>query len=73
MGNYLTPFLRWSRENRSAYRRAQFEAAKDTSPTLHRCEVCGLTEVTDPHTDFRVASDGKEYCINHLPREKIES
>jgi hypothetical protein len=78
MGNYLLffgpSFLRWSRENRGTYlRRAKFEAAKDDSPTLHRCEVCGITEATDPHADFRVASDGKEYCTMHLPHQSIKS
>jgi hypothetical protein len=78
MGNYLIffgpSFLRWSRESRRVYqRRAKFEAEKDDSPTLHHCEVCGLTELKDPHADFRVASDGKEYCIQHLPRQRIES
>jgi hypothetical protein len=34
---------------------------------LHRCEVCGRTELTDPDLDFRVARDGQEYCIRHLP------
>jgi hypothetical protein len=78
MGNYLIffgpSFLRWSRENRGTYfRRAKSEAAKDDSPTLHRCEVCGITEATDPHADFRVAGDGKEYCTMHLPRQSIKS
>jgi hypothetical protein len=77
LGNYLIFFgpslLRRSRENRQTMRRgARFEATKDSSPTLHRCEACGITEVTDPHADFRVANDGKEYCTRHLPNETIE-
>jgi hypothetical protein len=72
LGNYLIFFapslIRRSHENRKVQqRRTKFEAAKDTSPTLHRCEACGITEATDPHADFRVASDGKEYCTRHLP------
>jgi hypothetical protein len=34
---------------------------------LHKCKVCGATEVTHPDLDFRVASDGEEYCVPHLP------
>ena len=78
MGNYLIffapSFFRWSRETRRvSQRRAKFEVAKDDSPTLHHCEVCGLTELKDPHADFRVANDGKEYCLQHLPTQRIES
>jgi hypothetical protein len=78
LGNYLIffgpSFIRQLREKRvTDRRRAKFEAAKDDSPTLHRCEVCGITEVTDPHADFRVASDGKEYCTNHLPNQTVKS
>jgi len=77
LGNYLIFFapsmIRRSRENRqTTQRRARFEAGKDSSPTLHRCEACGITEATDPHADFRVASDGKEYCTRHLPNETIK-
>lgn len=78
LGNYLIffgpSFIRRSHERRKLHhRRAKFEAAKDTSPTLHRCEACGITEATDPHADFRVASDGKEYCLRHLPNETIKT
>jgi hypothetical protein len=78
LGNYLIffgpSFIRRSHENRKLQRRrAKLEAAKDISPTLHRCEACGITEATDPHADFRVASDGKEYCTRHLPNETIKA
>ena len=44
LGNYLIffgpSFLRRSREKRETrQRRAKFEASKDNSPTLHRCEA----------------------------------
>jgi hypothetical protein len=76
LGNYLLFFapalIRRSHENRKIQqRRAKFETNKDISPTLHRCEACGITEVTDPHADFRVANDGKEYCTRHLPNETL--
>jgi len=50
-------------------RRRRFEAqSRSSTETLHRCAVCGATEVTDPNLDFRVARDGEEYCMVHLPK-----
>jgi len=49
-------------------RRAEFEARKlPEDEPLHRCVKCGRTERDDDSLDFRVASDGEEYCIAHLP------
>lgn len=64
-------FFRQMRENRTnASRRAKFEASKmPASEALHRCEVCGITEVSHPEADFRVATDGHEYCTAHLPSQ----
>ena len=78
LGNYLIffgpSFIRRTRENRQTVkRRAKFEGAKDDSPTLHRCEACGITEATDPHADFRVAIDGREYCTKHLPDHTVKT
>jgi membrane associated rhomboid family serine protease len=52
-----------------AVRRNRFEiqARSDEEP-LHRCATCGATELTDPSLEFRVARDGEEYCLAHLPR-----
>ena len=36
---------------------------------LHHCAVCGATEHEDAYLDFRVGSDGQEYCEKHLPKE----
>ncbi len=50
-------------------RRLKFEMAKlPVDAALHRCTVCGSTENTNPDAEFRVASDGNEYCTTHLPR-----
>lgn len=70
--NYLLffgpAFLRHSVESRQiAARRAKFEVAKYSAETLHRCTACGRTEVSNPELDFRVSSDGNEYCTAHLP------
>ena len=72
LGNYLiffAPFFfRQYRQRHSVkQRRVRFEGAREAAHTLHRCEVCGLTEALDPHADFRVADDGREYCTEHLP------
>src|ERR1700758_2656717 len=50
-------------------RRRRFEAhSHSPTETLHRCAVCGATELSDPNLDFRVARDGEEYCMAHLPK-----
>src|SRR5881628_806791 len=50
-------------------RRKRFEDdSHSTGDALHHCAVCGATELTDPNLDFRVARDGEEYCIAHLPK-----
>jgi len=50
-------------------RRRRFEAhSRNADDVLHRCAVCGATELTDPTLDFRVARDGEEYCMAHLPK-----
>lgn len=74
MANYLIffgPFLYRQAGNRkqTEMRRARFEAAKrDVAASLHRCETCGITELSNPEADFRVTDDGSEYCADHLPR-----
>ena len=53
-----------------AERRRKFDAAKaPESASLHDCVVCHRTEVTHPDLEFRVARDGQEYCIEHLPKK----
>src|ERR1043166_833592 len=50
-------------------RRKRFESdARDEAEPLHRCAVCHATELTDPNLDFRVAREGEEYCMAHLPK-----
>ncbi len=73
LGNYFlffgASFFRQFREQKATVvRRAKFEASKaDDDFTLHRCTTCGITEVTNPEADFRVAINGHEYCLRHLP------
>jgi membrane associated rhomboid family serine protease len=35
---------------------------------LHRCVVCGKTDLSHCDLEFRVGKDGNDYCIEHLPR-----
>lgn len=49
-------------------RRQRFEeAAQPEDEALHHCATCGATEQTNPNLEFRVARDGEEYCLSHLP------
>ena len=43
------------------------KSSKKDLETLHKCETCGRTEISNPDLDFRVAASGKEYCQEHLP------
>lgn len=50
-------------------RRHRYESsARDESEPLHKCATCGATEATDASLEFRVARNGEEYCLAHLPR-----
>ncbi|MEI6034476.1 MAG: hypothetical protein WCS65_09380 [Verrucomicrobiae bacterium] len=76
LGNYLAFFAPAyyrgvSARQRVRGRRARFDSAKlADSETLHRCAICGATELSFPDADFRVAADGLEYCGSHLPGRK---
>ena len=50
-------------------RRKRFDrqSRNETEP-LHKCAVCGATELSDPNLEFRVSRDGEEYCMTHLPK-----
>jgi len=51
-----------------ASRRRRFEeSASPDDEALHHCKTCGATELTNPNLEFRVARDGEEYCMAHLP------
>ena len=44
-----------------------------TANPLHRCVVCGETEESNPALEFRVASNGDDYCHKHLPAKPAAS
>lgn len=73
MSNYLIFFgpqiFRQVRERKnvsSRRRRFEVQSRSDAEP-LHRCATCGATELSNPNLEFRVARDGEEYCLEHLP------
>jgi hypothetical protein len=74
MANYLLFFgpeiYRSARHRKDiSERRKRFEVqSRPEEEALHHCATCGATELTDPGLDFRVARDGEEYCVAHLPR-----
>jgi hypothetical protein len=44
-------------------------ASDEASIAFHRCAICGVTEDTDPHADFRVCTEctgDQEYCAAHI-------
>ena len=52
----------------SGKRKKLFSSAKTpASEAFHTCVVCKKTNVSDPHAEFRIGSDGEEYCTGHLP------
>lgn len=74
LSNYLLFFgphfiyqARHRQEVASRRKRFELQTRSDEEP-LHRCTVCGKTELTDSNLEFRVARDGEEYCMEHLPR-----
>ncbi len=74
LSNYLIFFgpeivyeARHRHEVSTRRRRLESHARSETEP-LHQCAVCGATELSDPNLDFRVARDGEEYCVAHLPK-----
>ena len=68
----IPALIKRRKQNRSlAQHRARFRSKlkeEDVPPSLHECVVCHRTEDSDPSLDFRVASDGEEYCTEHLPK-----
>jgi len=74
LSNYLIFFgpeivyeARHRHEVSTRRRRFDSHSRSETEP-LHQCAVCGATELSDPNLDFRVARDGEEYCVAHLPK-----
>jgi hypothetical protein len=80
MGNYLIFFgpsiIRDARNRRDVTarrRRFEMQTRDGEAEALHRCAICGATEVSDPNLEFRVARNGEEYCMPHLSHAKAAS
>ena len=74
LANYLIFFGRdlfheakHRRDVSSRRQRFESETRSASDEPLHHCKTCGRTELTDPELEFRVARDGEEYCMEHLP------
>jgi hypothetical protein len=77
--NYLVFFgpvwvRHWREQGKVAVRQQEFQLAKlaEEEETLHRCKVCERTELSSPDLEFRVSSDGEEYCLAHLPSRQSQ-
>jgi membrane associated rhomboid family serine protease len=67
-GTELAGKIGFARLGRSrAPLRATLNKSVLTEEPLHRCTTCGRTELKNPDLEFRVTSDGSEYCLEHLP------
>ncbi|MEY2440415.1 MAG: hypothetical protein QOI34_1800 [Verrucomicrobiota bacterium] len=74
LSNYLIFFgsaiIHDARQRREVSTRRQRYADSSRSETepLHKCAICGATELSDSNLEFRVSRNGEEYCMQHLPR-----
>jgi hypothetical protein len=57
-------------QRRNSARRETFQEAMEREETLHCCAVCNRSEMSTPDMEFRVARDGHEYCVEHLPKTR---
>lgn len=72
--NYLVFFgkdiIRGRKNARNVYiNRRNFEVKVPKNANLHKCTICGITEIEDPKMEFRYCSKCEghyEYCMNHL-------
>ena len=49
-------------------RRRKFaKAALAADEPLHQCAVCQRSDISHPELEFRVARDGNDYCMEHIP------
>ena len=73
LANFLIFFgpeivARARQRNQVAGRRRSFaKAAIPEGEPLHQCVVCRRSDLSHPELEFRVARDGNDYCLEHLP------
>ncbi|RBP42329.1 hypothetical protein DES53_10633 [Roseimicrobium gellanilyticum] len=70
---FVPGFIRWMKQRGTVVqRRARFDSAKPPEGTFfHKCANCGKTDLDDPKLDFRVTTDGEEYCTVCRPRKDL--
>ncbi len=73
LGNFLlyfgpSFFTQVKHESANYKRRKKFHLVSQSAEPVHRCTVCGITELEDPHMDFRYCVECRdhEYCRKHL-------
>lgn len=72
LSNYLVfaaPMLIKGTKNRNAtqFRRKKFSREfSNKREAFHTCHNCGANDITHPEEEFRVGSDGNDYCSKHL-------
>lgn len=50
-------------------RRAVYKANSiPTGEAFHECVICHRTDHSAPSLEFRIAENGEEYCVEHLPK-----
>jgi len=61
----------WGKQRKQiAARRVDYQEKIKGGPVLfHECAICKRTEADNANLDFRVAPDGKEYCLDHLDED----
>jgi len=52
-------------------RRTFAKAVLPEDEPLHQCAVCRRSDRSHPELEFRVARDGNDYCLEHLPSRPI--
>ncbi len=78
LGNYLIFFgaemvqeVRDRSETQARRKRFDAQAKIPDDEPMHQCATCGKTELKSPDLEFRVARDGHEYCLEHLPKTPV--
>ncbi|MEO6052834.1 MAG: hypothetical protein ABIP97_02375, partial [Chthoniobacterales bacterium] len=55
-------------QGKAAIRRNEFkQKSLPEEEAMNRCAVCNRTNLSNPELEFRVAGDGNDYCLEHLP------
>lgn len=71
-GSEIFTILR--QRGRVSVRRQEYaKASLPEEEPLHCCTVCQRSDRSNPELEFRVARDGNDYCIEHLPKSATQA